>query len=81
MSAESDLASVAEGAEASMRALGWMPIKTLILADVVMDDGSREVAIAMSDDMRSTDSLGLLQYAVAREMGGIANEMRHEGDE
>lgn len=78
MSDEEDLTTLVDGAEVAMRALGWMPIKTLILADVVMEDGSREVAIAMSDDMRATDSLGLLQYAVGREMGGIAREMRHD---
>lgn len=75
MSDEEELDTAVDAAETAMRALGWMPIKALVLADVVMPDGVRNVCIATSSDMRSYDSLGLLHYAVARETAGIGREV------
>ena len=78
VSADPELTAVVDAAEDAMRALGWMPIKVLVLADVMMPDGERNVCLAPSSDMRSYDALGLLHYAVARETAGVAGEMQSE---
>ena len=71
MTEDEELQTIADAAEQAMQALGWMPLKVLVVADVVTPSGERNVATAVSRDMRSYDALGLLHWAVARETAGI----------
>jgi len=73
---QAELESIVDAAVARMQALGWIPTKTMVLAEVITDDGDREVCIAISRDLRAHDTLGLLHYAVTREVGGIAWGLR-----
>lgn len=77
MSAAEDaqLDAVADAAAGAIGAQGWVPVNVLVLANVVTENGEREVLIAPSGDIRATDTLGLLHYAVARETAGIAREV------
>ncbi len=75
MSEDEQLQAVADGAESAIRAQGWMPSTVIVLANVITQEGEREVCIATSRDIRATDTLGLLHYAVARENAGIAREL------
>lgn len=73
------LAAVAAAAERALAEQGWVPVQVMVLAKVVVDDGTREVAIACTDGMQAVETLGLLHYAIARENAGIAAEVA-DGD-
>lgn len=74
MDEDEALQRLADAADAAARALGWVPLKALVLMEVLTDDGEREVAMATSRDLRVQDSLGLLHFAVARENAGIVRD-------
>jgi len=64
--------------EQAMVAENLTPVKTLILAEVIDDDGERWMFKATSHDFRAWDSLGFLQWGTAREAAGIADNYRQE---
>ena len=76
---DQQLQAIADAAEEAIRAQGWMPTGTVVLANVITADGERSVCIAPSRDIRSIETLGLLHYAVARENAGIAREVLGDG--
>jgi len=57
------------------------PVKVLILAEVIDDDGERWIFKATSRDFRAWDAFGFLQWATARESAGIAADYRRENDD
>ena len=76
---QAELQAVADGAAEAISNLGWLPVKVIVLAEVLADDqAKRSVLIAHSDDLMATDTLGLLHYAVARETGAV---MRGDEDD
>lgn len=76
---DQQLQAIADAAEEAIRAHGWMPTGAVVLANVITADGEREVCIATSRDIRATETLGLLHYAVARETAGVAREVLGDG--
>lgn len=74
MTEEERLQSIADAAESAIREQGWLSSSLVVLANVITEEGEREVCIAVSRDIRATDTLGLLHYAIARENAGIARE-------
>lgn len=67
--------------ERAMATEGLTPIKMLVLAEVIDDQGERWIFKATSHDFRAWDSLGFLHWAAAREAAGVANDYRRENDE
>ncbi|HZL06250.1 MAG TPA: hypothetical protein VFE45_12690 [Coriobacteriia bacterium] len=67
--------------EQAMVAEGLTPVQVLILGEVIADDGERWIFKATSHDMRQWDSLGFLQWAIAREAAGVAADYQRDNDE
>ena len=67
MTEEEQMVLVAAGAETAARELGWVPTRTLVLMEILNEDGRREVLIAGSPDLQAQDSLGLLTFALQME--------------
>lgn len=69
------LQSVADAADQAMTAAGWLPVKTVVIAEVLADpEARRSVLISTSADIQAQDTLGLLVYALAREKAHVADE-------
>jgi hypothetical protein len=75
---KAELMQVVDAADTAMRALGWMATRTIVLAEIIDEDGERQVVMAPSRDIRAQDSFGLLDYALARERAGVAREVLGE---
>lgn len=78
MSDQEELLSVVDAADEAMRALGWMPTRTFVVAEIIDADGEREVVLTGSRDVRAQDGLGLLGYAMAREQASVFRELLGE---
>ena len=79
MDEDEQLQAIADAAEGAIAAQGWMSTGVIVLANVITAEGAREVCIAVSRDIHSSETLGLLHYAVAREAAGIAREVLGDG--
>lgn len=67
MTEEEQMALVAAGAESAARGLGWVPTRTLVLMEILNEDGRREICMAGSPELQAQDSLGLLMFALQAE--------------
>lgn len=72
---EAEIQALISGAEDAAARLGWMPIKTQIVMEVVMPNGEREIAVVSSPAMQKNDSMGLLLYAQTLQQGGMLRDL------
>jgi len=77
---QTEAARIVLATEQAMATEALTPVKVLILAEVIDDDGERWIFKATSHDFRAWDSLGFLQWAIAREAAGIAEDYRQDHD-
>lgn len=68
------LGGIVAAADAAIGGLGWIPVSTIIVAQIVDQDGDRCTLVAAGDAVTTTEALGLLGYATARQNAKIMRE-------
>jgi hypothetical protein len=61
---DADAVRVVGATEAALRAESWIPVKVIVVAEVMKPDGDRMLLEASSADVTPWDMLGLLKHAL-----------------
>lgn len=80
MTEDEELQTIADAADDAVRARGWVPLRTVVLVEVLTEAGERELCTATSRDLRAQDSISLLGYGLMREQACITRDAIREDD-